>query len=70
TDLLKRLAADTAGRYYSPSAMRTLPEDISFVDNGASRIEEKDLWDMPLLFLLLVGAVSGEWVLRKRKGLA
>jgi len=70
TDLLKRLATDTGGRYYSPSEMRALPEDISFVDNGASRIEDKDLWDMPLLFLLLIGSISSEWILRKRKGLA
>ena len=60
SDLLKRLAADTGGRYYTPREARTLPEDISYVDNGVSRIEEKDLWDMPLLFLLLVDTVSGE----------
>ena len=69
-DLLRRLASETKGHYYSPRDTRTLPEDISFIDNGASRIEEKDLWDMPILFFLLVGFVSTEWVLRKRKGLA
>jgi len=68
--LLKRLAEETGGHYYSPRDVRTLPEDISYVDNGSSRIEEKDLWDMPLLYLLLVGSISAEWVLRKRKGLA
>jgi len=68
--LLKRLAADTKGRYYTPADLRTLPEDISFVDNGASRVEERDLWDMPVLFLLLVALMSTEWVARKRKGLA
>ena len=30
----------------------------------------KDLWDMPINFLLLVGLATGEWFLRKRKGLA
>jgi uncharacterized membrane protein len=69
-DLLRRLASETKGRYYSPRDTRTLPEDISYIDNGASRIEEKDLWDMPILFFLLVGFVSTEWILRKRKGLA
>jgi uncharacterized membrane protein len=69
-DLLKRLVADTGGRYYSADAVRTLPEDISYSDKGASRLEEKELWDMPILFLLLAGAVSAEWILRKRKGLA
>ena len=69
-DLLRRLASETKGRYYSPRDTRTLPEDISYIDNGASRIEEKDLWDMPIFFFLLVGFVSTEWILRKRKGLA
>jgi uncharacterized membrane protein len=70
SDLLKRLSAETGGRYYSPADVRSLPEDISYIDNGASRLEEKDLWDMPFLFVLLVGLVSTEWVFRKRKGLA
>ncbi len=69
-DLLKKLAADTGGRYYTANATRTLPEDISYSDKGASRLEEKELWDMPIWFLLLAGAVSAEWILRKRKGLA
>jgi uncharacterized membrane protein len=69
-DLLRRLSAETGGRYYSPKDTRTLPEDISYVDTGSSRLEEKDLWDMPFLFMLLVGLISIEWILRKRKGLA
>jgi hypothetical protein len=32
-------------------------------------MEIKDLWDMPFLFLLLIGLVSTEWIFRKRKGL-
>jgi uncharacterized membrane protein len=68
--LLESLARDTGGHYYSPSEAGTLPEDISYVDNGASRIEVKQLWDMPFLFLLLTGAISAEWIVRKRRGLA
>jgi uncharacterized membrane protein len=69
-DLLKRLAAETGGHFYTPRDVSMLPEDISYVNNGASRVEEKELWDMPFLFLLLVGAAGAEWALRKRKGLA
>jgi uncharacterized membrane protein len=69
-DLLKSLASDTGGRYYSHREAQDLAEDISYVENGASRVEERDLWDMPILFLLLVGFVSTEWMLRKRKGMA
>jgi hypothetical protein len=70
TELLKLLSSQTGGRYYSPQNTRTLSEDISYVDTGSSRLEEKDLWDMPFLFVLLVGLISAEWIIRKRKGLA
>jgi uncharacterized membrane protein len=69
-DALKRLSAETGGRYYSSADAHSLPEDISYSDKGISHTEEKDLWDMPFLFLLLVGFISTEWILRKRKGLA
>lgn len=69
SDLLRRISEETAGRHYSFNDLDTLPEDISYIDKGAYKTEEKDLWDMPFLFLLLVGLISGEWILRKRKGL-
>ncbi len=69
SDLLRRLASETGGRYYSSSNLNTLAEDISYTDKGAFRLEEKDLWDMPFLFLLLIGLISTEWFFRKRKGL-
>lgn len=67
--LLKQLASATGGRYYTSENLGTLPEDISYIDKGAFRIEDKDLWDMPFNFLLLIGVISTEWILRKRKGL-
>jgi uncharacterized membrane protein len=69
SNLLERLARETGGRYYTPENLDTLPEDISMIDTGSSRVEERELWDMPFLFLLLVGLLSTEWILRKRKGL-
>ena len=68
-DLLKRLSSRTGGRYYSPGDLGDLPEDISYIEKGPAHMEEKDLWDMPFLFLLLAGLVSAEWIFRKRKGL-
>jgi hypothetical protein len=70
SDFLEKLAGETGGRYYTPAKARSLPEDISYSDRGATQLEERDLWDMPFLFLLLIAAVSAEWALRKRKGLA
>ncbi|NWG13640.1 MAG: hypothetical protein HXY20_08910 [Acidobacteria bacterium] len=69
-DLLRLLAKETGGRYYAPHEAGTLVEDVSYVDNGASQIEEKAIWDMPFLFLLLSGAICTEWIVRKKWGLA
>ncbi len=68
--LLRRLAERSGGRYYTARDLSHLAEDISYVDSGSARIEEKDLWDMPVVYLLLVGSMVAEWILRKRKGLA
>jgi hypothetical protein len=67
---LRRLAEETGGRYYTPETLRTLPEDVSFTESGATVVEYRDLWDMPILILLLVGLLSGEWALRRMRGLA
>ncbi|MBN1569134.1 MAG: hypothetical protein JXA73_14890 [Acidobacteria bacterium] len=70
SDLLKKLSSATGGRYYTWDNLRSLPEDISYIDKGVFRVEDRDLWDMPFIFLLLISVVAAEWILRKRKGLA
>jgi len=35
-----------------------------------TRVESRDLWDSPVLFLALLVMVSLEWLLRRRRGLA
>jgi hypothetical protein len=48
----------------------SLPEDLSITGRGSTVIEEKDLWDMPILLLLLLSMMAAEWLYRRRKGLA
>jgi uncharacterized membrane protein len=67
---LRRIAQETGGRYYTPATLRTLPEDVSFTESGATVVEYRDLWDMPIVLILLVGLLSAEWALRRRRGLA
>jgi uncharacterized membrane protein len=67
---LRRVAEETGGRYYTPSTLRTLAEDVTFTESGATVVEFRDLWDMPVLLLVLIGLLIGEWTLRKRQGLA
>lgn len=67
---LRRMAEETGGRYYTPATLRTLPEDVTFTESGATVVEYRDLWDMPILLLTVVGLLSAEWSLRRRQGLA
>ena len=67
--LLRRIAEETGGRFYTPASMAALPEDVRYTGGGVTMVEEKELWDMPILFLLLVGLVATEWGVRRARGL-
>ena len=68
--LLQRIAEETGGRFYTPDTVASLAEDIQYVGGGVTVVEERDLWDMPVLLLLLVSLVLGEWGYRRMRGLA
>ncbi len=68
--LLERVAEETGGRFYTPDTVDTLPDDVQYVGGGVTVVEERDLWDMPALLLLLVSLVLGEWGYRRYRGLA
>ena len=70
SDLLKRIAAETGGKYYTPAQVKSLLDDLTYRQTPYSERVTKDLWDMPVNFVLLVGLLSAEWFLRKREGLA
>lgn len=67
--LLRQIAEETGGRFYTPETVATLPEDISITESGTTVIEEKDLWDMPIVLLALLALVGGEWLYRRQRGL-
>ena len=68
--LLKRIADETGGRFFTAANVQSLPEAISYSGRGVTVVEERELWDMPALFMLLVGLVSAEWGYRRVRGLA
>jgi hypothetical protein len=70
TRLLESIASSTGGRYYPLSKIGDLPEDAQYVDTESSIVEQKELWDVPVLFMLLCMTFGAEWFWRKRKGLA
>ncbi len=66
--LLSKLAEQTGGRYWSLDDVAGLPQEIRFSEAGITARETLDLWDMPALFLLLLGIKAGEWMLRRKWG--
>jgi hypothetical protein len=66
--LLKQLASQTGGRYWEPSELKDLPRDISYSEAGISVRSTKELWSMPIVFLLLLGLPIAEWLLRRKWG--
>ncbi len=70
SDLLKRIAAETGGKYFTPAEAESLLDDLVYRQTPYSERVTKDLWDMPVNFMLIVGLLSAEWFLRKREGLA
>lgn len=67
-ELLEKLASETGGRYYKPEDAHKLGNDISYSEAGITVRETRDLWDMPVVFLLLLMLRSGEWLLRRKWG--
>jgi hypothetical protein len=67
--LLRRIAEETGGRYYELSDIEQLAEDVQYSGSGITRVESYDLWDMPMIFFLIIGLVAAEWGFRRTRGL-
>jgi uncharacterized membrane protein len=67
---LRRIAEETGGRFYTPANAQGLAEDIRYAGRGVTSIEERELWNMPIILLALIGIVCAEWGYRRAVGLA
>ena len=68
--LLRRLAEETGGRFFRAADTTTLAEAISYSGRGVTLVEERDLWDMPVVLLAVLGLMAAEWLTRRKWGLA
>ena len=68
-DLLKQLAAKTSGHYTSIADAASLPDKIKPVQESVFVVQERELWDNPIVLILAVGFLGTEWFLRMRRGL-
>ncbi len=69
-NLLRRIASETGGQFYTMDALDGLPEALRYTDRGTVVQEERDLWDLPIFFFLLLSLFFAEWIVRRRRGLA
>lgn len=67
-DLLEKLSRDTGGNYYTPSNARKLSDEVAVSEAGITAHDNLDIWDMPIVFLLVILIRGGEWLLRRRWG--
>lgn len=67
-ELLEKLSSETGGRYYRPDEAGKLAKDITYSEAGITVRETRDLWDMPVIFLLIAGLRAAEWTLRRSWG--
>jgi len=67
-ELLKWIARETGGEYHPIAEAAAVVPELEYSAGEHSIRTTKEVWDMPILFLLLVGFLSLEWVVRRRQG--
>lgn len=65
---LERLATMTGGRYWPLDDLDGLAAAIPYSKAGVVERQTLDLWNLPVVFLLLLALKLGEWLLRLRWG--
>jgi hypothetical protein len=68
-DLLQRLADQTGGQYWKPGDLGKLAGSIPYSEAGVTMRETRDLWNLPLVFLVLLMLRFSEWWLRRKWGI-
>src|SRR5262245_6523227 len=67
---MKRIAEETGGRFYAADAAQSLADDVRYAGRGVTAVEERELWNMPIVLISLLGLVCAEWGYRRVVGLA
>jgi uncharacterized membrane protein len=66
--LLERIASSTGGKYWRLDQLHQLAAAIPYSKAGIVERQMLDLWNLPIVFLVLLGLKLGEWLLRLRWG--
>ena len=69
SSLLQHIANETGGKFFTPSSLPSLSDDLKPLSSGTSVTERLPLWDMPALFILIIVLLVVEWGYRRLRGL-
>jgi len=67
---LRRIAEETGGKFYTTETAKGIAEDVRYAGRGVTSVEERELWNMPIILITLMGVVCAEWGYRRMVGLA
>ena len=67
-DLLEKLSSQTGGVYYTRANAAKLAQDVSYSEAGITVREAKDLWNLPIVFFMILLLRATEWMLRRKWG--
>ena len=67
---LRRIAEETGGRFYTPANAAGMAEDVRYAGRGVTSVEERELWNMPIVLIALMSLVCAEWGYRRAVGLS
>jgi hypothetical protein len=67
---LQRIAEETGGKFYTSDTSKGIAEDVRYAGRGVTSVEERELWNMPIILITLMGIVCAEWGYRRIVGLA
>jgi hypothetical protein len=68
-DLLKKMAEVSGGKFYEKDQIKNLVNDLELTEKKEERTKEIQLWNHPILLILMIGCLSAEWAIRKRSQL-
>src|SRR5690606_1117245 len=68
--LLRRLSEQTGGRFFHAGDTSLLADAISYSGRGVTVVEERELWDMPVVLFAVLTLMAAEWLTRRKWGLA
>jgi uncharacterized membrane protein len=68
-ELLEHLATQTGGQYWKPADLNKLAAAIPFSEAGITNRETRDLWNLPVIFFVLLALRASEWWLRRKWGI-